>query len=192
MIRNAAAVLLCSRGTPMFLMGDEFGNTQFGNNNAYCQDSPISWLDWDLLEKNRELFEFFKYMIAFRHRHPVIRRTTAPCSCGFPDVSFHGEQAWSANLGQDSHLVSVLFAGKDADGNDDLVYLGVNAHWRDHTLELPRLPAHLCWRLEVNTGEQNPHDCIPHPGRNLYAPEGGLWVGPRSVVVLAAHAVHSS
>jgi glycogen operon protein len=194
MIRNAAAVLLCSRGTPMFLMGDEFGNTQCGNNNAYCQDSPISWLDWDLLETNRDLFDFFKYMIAFRHRHTVIRRTTAPCSCGFPEISFHGEKAWGANLGQDSHLVAILFAGRDEDGKDDLVYLGVNAHWEDHTLELPPLPAHLFWQLEINTGEANSRDCLPHPDRPLFTPEGGLWVGPRSVVVLtvASPPVHSA
>jgi glycogen operon protein len=187
MIRNAAAVLLCSRGTPMFLMGDEFGNTPFGNNNAYCQDSPVSWLDWDLLKTNRDLFAFFKYMIAFRHRHPVIRRATPSCSCGFPDVSFHGEKAWGATLGKESHLVAVLFAGRDEDGKDDLVYLGVNAHWEPHTLELPPLPAHLFWQLEVNTGEEDLRNCIPHPDRPLFIPEGGLWVGPRSVVVLTVH-----
>ena len=59
MIRNACAVLMCSRGTPMFLAGDEFGNTQYGNNNSYCQDNEISWLDWSLLAKNQELFSFF-------------------------------------------------------------------------------------------------------------------------------------
>ena len=76
MIKNACAVLLCSRGTPMFLAGDEFGNTQFGNNNSYCQDNEISWLDWSLLEKNKEIFEFFRYMIAFRQQHSVIRGNT--------------------------------------------------------------------------------------------------------------------
>lgn len=74
MIRNACAVLMCSRGTPMFLAGDEFGNTQFGNNNSYCQDNEVSWLDWKSLEKNRELFEFFKFMIHFRKKHTVIRK----------------------------------------------------------------------------------------------------------------------
>ena len=72
MIRNACAVLMCSRGTPMFLSGDEFGNTKFGNNNSYCQDNITSWLDWRMLEKNKDLFEFFKFMIAFRKQHPVI------------------------------------------------------------------------------------------------------------------------
>lgn len=77
MIRNACAVLMCSRGTPMFLAGDEFGNTKFGNNNSYCQDNITSWLDWRMLEKNKDLFEFFKFMIAFRKKHPVIHKTAA-------------------------------------------------------------------------------------------------------------------
>ena len=66
MIRNACAILMCSRGTPMFFSGDEFGNTKFGNNNSYCQDNEISWIDWSLLEKNKDLFEFFKFMIDYR------------------------------------------------------------------------------------------------------------------------------
>lgn len=74
MIRNACAVLMSSRGTPMFLAGDEFGNTKHGNNNTYCQDNETSWINWKLLEKNHDLFEFFKFMIRFRKDHPVISR----------------------------------------------------------------------------------------------------------------------
>lgn len=76
MIRNACAVLMCSRGTPMFLAGDEFGNTQYGNNNSYCQDNEISWLDWNLLKKNHDLFEFFQFMIHYRMSHPIIRKNS--------------------------------------------------------------------------------------------------------------------
>ena len=83
MIRNACAVLMCSRGTPMFLAGDEFGNTKFGNNNSYCQDNITSWLDWRMLEKNKDLFEFFKFMIASAKS---IRSSTNSC----PHPSAHG------------------------------------------------------------------------------------------------------
>lgn len=82
MIRNACAILMCSRGTPMFFSGDEFGNTKFGNNNSYCQDNEISWIDWSLLKKNKELFEFFKFMIAYRKKHPVIRKKLDNAVCG--------------------------------------------------------------------------------------------------------------
>lgn len=88
MIRNACAVLMCSRGTPMFLAGDEFGNTKFGNNNSYCQDNITSWLDWRMLEKNKDLFEFFKFMIAFRKKHPVIHKQLPTSVCGM-DLSTH-------------------------------------------------------------------------------------------------------
>ncbi len=79
MVRNAFTLLMCSRGIPMFLAGDEFANTQFGNNNAYCQDNIISWLDWSLLEKNKGIFDFFQYMIHFRKEHRILRTNV---SCG--------------------------------------------------------------------------------------------------------------
>ena len=74
----------------MFFAGDEFGNTAFGNNNAYCQDNIISWLDWNLLKKNKDIFEHFKHVIAFRKKHNIIRRNSAECSLGLPNTSTHG------------------------------------------------------------------------------------------------------
>ena len=87
MMMNACAVLMCSRGTPMFLAGDEFADTRYGNNNPYCQDNLISWLDWSLLEKNRALYEFFRYMIHFRKAHACIRKDLEPSYLGFPSMS---------------------------------------------------------------------------------------------------------
>lgn len=112
MVKNACAVLLCSRGTPMFFAGDEFGNTQFGNNNAYCQDNEISWLDWSLAEKNRELLEFFRFMIWFRRRHRVIRGDTKKCTAGFPCVSLHGIRPWAEGYGWDTRMIGVMYAGR--------------------------------------------------------------------------------
>ena len=85
MMKNAFAVLLCSRGAAMFLSGDEFANTQQGNNNAYCQDNEISWLDWSRLETHSGLWAFVRRMIAFRKAHPVVRGRTAPVSWGWPE-----------------------------------------------------------------------------------------------------------
>ena len=84
MMQNACALLMCSRGTPMFLSGDEFADTRFGNNNPYCQDNEIPWLDWSLLSKNQALFAFFQYMIAFRKQHPAIRRNLEPSYTSYP------------------------------------------------------------------------------------------------------------
>ena len=98
-LRNAFLLLFLSQGTPMFLAGDEFGNSQNGNNNAYCQDNEISWLNWHQLETNRDIYEFVKYMIAFRKAHPVFHLPVEPKNidylvCGHPDVSYHGVKTW--------------------------------------------------------------------------------------------------
>lgn len=152
MIRNACAVLMCSRGTPMFLAGDEFGNTQFGNNNAYCQDNEISWLDWSLLEKNRELFEFFKYMIAFRKKHPIISRKLPDAICGMQPLRAHDANAEITNLPQGARTIGVSMAGYDKErGRDDIIYLAVNTYWEDVTITLPDTHGRLHWYLAVNT-----------------------------------------
>ena len=87
LIKNAFAALLCSRGPAMFFAGDEFCNTQFGNNNAYCQDNIISWLDWSRLEEFKEIHDFVRHMIQFRKEHPILRKMTKPSSCQFPEIS---------------------------------------------------------------------------------------------------------
>ena len=122
MIRNACAVLMCSRGTPMFLSGDEFGNTKFGNNNSYCQDNITSWLDWRMLEKNRDLFEFFKFMIAYRKSHPVIHKKLPDAVCGIDPIHTHNITAKEVDIPKDARTFSVCFAGYNKEiGRDDLV-----------------------------------------------------------------------
>ena len=130
MIKNAFAVLICSRGTPMFLSGDEFCDTRFGNNNPYCQDNLTSWLDWKLLDTHRDIFEFCKYMIHFRRNHPAIRKSIAQSHCGFPPISQHGATPWDDNFTQDSKIVCTMFAGHDEKQDlEDIVYLAVNPYW---------------------------------------------------------------
>ncbi len=183
MIRNACAVLMCSRGTPMFLAGDEFGNTQFGNNNAYCQDNEISWLDWSLLEKNRDLFEFFRFMIAYRHRHPVIRQMLPDAVCGMEPLLTHSVNAEQVYIPNDAQTFAVSFAGYNLEAEaDDLVYVAVNTHWEDVRITLPSLNSSQAWYLSVNTwGDEQ--------GRYFY-PEGEevridheFIMRPRSVAV---------
>lgn len=149
LVKNAFAVLMCSRGTPMFLAGDEFCNTQFGNNNAYCQDNEISWLDWRMLEKNRENFEFFKFMIHFRQKHSVIRKASGYCSLGFPEMKLYEPN-------EQCKILRVIFAGKyeDSEG-DDAVFLALNPFWEEQELQLPFLPSSHCWSLAVDTAKKN-------------------------------------
>lgn len=156
MIRNAFAVLLCSRGIPMFLSGDEFCDTRFGNNNPYCQDNPVSWLDWNLLEKNKDIFEFVKYMIHFRHKHACIRKNLVPSKCGFPAISQHGTIPWDDHFTSDSKVVCTMFAGYDEDSQkDDIVYLAVNPYWESIVIRLPKPPQKMKWYLVTDTTKNN-------------------------------------
>lgn len=151
MIRNACTVLMCSRGTPMFLAGDEFGNTQFGNNNSYCQDNEVSWLDWGLLEKNRELFEFFKFMIHFRKKHTVIRKKLPDAVCGLGSLNTRNEYG-EPNIEKEARMLAVSFAGYDSEqGKDDIVYVALNPYWEETRIFLPDLQGREMWYLCVNT-----------------------------------------
>ena len=181
MMMNACAVLMCSRGTPMFLAGDEFADTRYGNNNPYCQDNLISWLDWSLLEKNRALYEFFRYMIHFRKAHACIRKDLEPSYLGFPSMSLHGLTPWKPDLPESSHTACVLFSGYDDSlHKEDLVFLAVNTHWCSAALTLPQLPDGYTWKIAVNTGDKKQQTFTDS---EIPAAGSSVLLGERSVVV---------
>lgn len=187
MIKNAFAVLICSRGTPMFLSGDEFCDTRFGNNNPYCQDNLTSWLDWKLLDTHRDIFEFCKYMIHFRHNHPAIRKSIAQSHCGFPPISQHGATPWDDNFTQDSKIVCTMFAGHDEKQDlEDIVYLAVNPYWESILIHLPKLPEPLQWHLAVDTSLSDTGGCTFEKEQMSHVGNDYL-IGARTVVVLTAH-----
>lgn len=180
MMKNACVALMCSRGTPMFLAGDEFGNTQFGNNNAYCQDNKVSWLDWNLLKENRDIFEFFKYMIAFRKEHDVIRKNTPCCTLGFPEISMHGVRPFEIDYQYDTHYLGAMFAGRHEERQaDDIVYVALNTYWEKVQIKLPELSNGGRWKKMVNTFEE---DSIGNP----YFVGGEITIEPRTVMVFIA------
>lgn len=187
LMKNACAVLLCSRGTPMFLSGDEFADTRYGNNNPYCQDNLISWLDWSLLKKNKDLFDFFQYMIQFRKDHPVIRKDLEPSYLGVPAMSTHGLTPDETNFSGDSHVVCVRFAGyNEATQKEDLVYLAVNSGWFPVTLTLPELPEHYKWKVAVNTGDPK---CQFFHKNSMPTVESKIFLGERSIIIFVATAI---
>lgn len=187
LMKNACAILLCSRGTPMFLSGDEFADTRYGNNNPYCQDNLISWLDWSLLKKNKDLFDFFQYMIRFRKDHPVIRKDLEPSYLGIPAMSTHGLTPDETNFSGDSHVVCVRFAGyNEATQKEDLVYLAVNSGWFPVTLTLPELPEHYKWKVAVNTGDPK---CQFFHKNSMPTVESKIFLGERSVIIFVATAI---
>lgn len=187
MIKNAFAVLMCSRGTPMFLSGDEFCDTRFGNNNPYCQDNLTSWLDWKLLDTHRDIFEFCKYMIHFRRNHPAIRKSIAQSHCGFPPISQHGATPWDDNFTQDSKIVCTMFAGHDEKQDlEDIVYLAVNPYWESILIHLPKLPKPLQWHLAVDTSLSDTGGCTFEKEQMSHV-DNDYLIGARTVVVLTAH-----
>ena len=176
MCRNAFALLMCSRGIPMFLAGDEFCNTQFGNNNAYCQDNITSWLDWNLLDRNQEMFRFFQHMIRLRKENRVLRANLSDGCWGHPDVSFYGVNGPQGGFADHEHYVGVLYTGGERGVGPKAVYVASNAWWEDLYVRLPELPPSACWYLAADTWEEQVSD-------KLIPTTGGFIIRPRSVMV---------
>lgn len=176
MMKNACLALMCSRGTPMFLAGDEFGDTRFGNNNPYCQDNGISWLDWNRLKTNRELYRFFKKMIRFRKEHPAIRSDQEPSETGFPTVSVHTDKPFEHEINSDTKALAVCYAGKTGQG-EDLVYVALNVYWEEQRFELPKLPEAYEWRCFADTSL----DGTGEESGNVPITE--YWLQPRTTAV---------
>ncbi|MCU0078672.1 alpha-amylase family glycosyl hydrolase [Extibacter muris] len=153
-MRNAFFLLLLAQGTPCILAGDEFANSQKGNNNAYCQDNPTGWLDWGKAERESELFTFVKELIALRKKHPVLYPAKEAegidmLCCGMPDVSYHGENAWKIPSEVSSRQLGVYYYGAYADDEDCFVIY--NMHWLPHTFALPSLPKDKKWHAAAST-----------------------------------------
>ena len=176
MCRNAFALLMCSRGIPMFLAGDEFGNTQFGNNNAYCQDNITSWLDWTLLDRNQEMFRFFQHMIRLRKENRVLRSNLSDGCWGHPDVSFYGVNGPQEGFGGHERFVGILYTGGERGVGPKAVYVASNAWWEDLYVRLPELPPSACWYLTADTWEER-------VSGKLIPTTGGFIIRPRSVMV---------
>ena len=155
LIKNAFAALLCSRGPAMFFAGDEFCNTQFGNNNAYCQDNIISWLDWSRLEEFKEIHDFVRHMIQFRKEHPILRKMTKPSSCQFPEISVHNGTPFNASTDYKTKLIGIMYAGRnEEDTEDDIVFYCMNAYWEPLVMQLPVLPNGKHWYVDTNTNAE--------------------------------------
>lgn len=186
MVKNAFATLMCSRGPAMFYAGDEFCNTQFGNNNAYCQDNIISWLDWTRLDQYREIHDYFRYMIAFRKKYAILRKTTKISDCGLPEISIHNGFPWNGGTDSSSRLIGIMYAGRDEnDTRDDIIFYCMNAYWEPLIMQLPELPNGLQWRVCINTSVQY-QDGLDMEAYTEFYYKKTLNVPARTVVILTA------
>ena len=199
MMKNAAAILLVSQGVPMILMGDEVAHTRQGNNNAYCQDNDLNWFDWTRLESEADMFRFFRCCIQFRRGHRVLRNRyhfqhRELSDSGYPDISWHGVEAWNPDWSDSSRTLAFMLNGEDEKGSAseknqteeqaDFIYVAMNMHWESHIFELPQLPVGRRWRRFVDTSRPEPGEIV-EPGQEVMLhDQEKKYVGPRSVVIL--------
>lgn len=176
----------------MILMGDEVGRTKHGNNNTYCHDNELNWLDWSLLEINADLFKFFKDCIAFRKAHPVLRnrwhfQNKDYVGSGYADITWHGVKAWNADWSDSSRTLAFMLCGQHAKQGtfeDNYIYVAMNMHWEVHWFELPGLPDCQQWHIFANTGCPAPKDCYQPGAEPLLADQSKILLGDRSLVIL--------
>lgn len=172
-IKNALSLIFLAQGTPFLFSGDELGNTRYGNNNAYCQDNEIGWVKWNPTIMSKEIADFVRFLIEFRKQHPILRMPAEmqimdTAKCGYPDVSYHGTEAWRPDLNPYSRSVGIMYCGQYAKlpngKEDDFIYIAINLHWRPYELALPQLPKEKNWHLikstDISVGEPEPsgHD----------------------------------
>ncbi|GGQ33998.1 glycogen debranching protein [Streptosporangium pseudovulgare] len=189
-VKNFLALLLTSQGVPMILAGDERGRTQWGNNNAYCHDSDLSWVDWTPNPLTDELVRFTGDLVRFRAAHPAVRTAEHPTGRevrpGLAEISWHGVTAYAPDWSDGSRLMAVMRCAPLGDAVD-CVYVVANTHWEEHDVELPLLPDGALWRLAADTGAV---DCsFPLGEEPALDDQHVLRVGPRSTVVLCAQTV---
>ena len=193
-LRNAFTLLMLSQGTPYFFMGDEFGRTQKGNNNPYCQDNAVTWVNWGDLEKRRDLYAFVQSLICLRRQHSIFHleqecRLMDYLRCGSPDLSYHGSEAWRPAWEPYNRHIGILLNGAyGGEKEEGCWYIAVNMHWESHDFALPKLPKGQNWRKVLCTDpedrpeEEQERRNWEDQGRT--AKEGQvLRTGPRSIAV---------
>ncbi|MBO4900427.1 MAG: hypothetical protein J5509_09045 [Lachnospiraceae bacterium] len=180
-LKNAFALTLLSQGTPLIYGGDEFGNTQFGNNNPYNQDNATGYIKWPSSNFAGEILDFVRKLLDIRHSHPSIGSDHPYTgrdflSYGYPDISMHGEELWKADIGPTSHSFGILYYDKYNDDKDDrLIYLIYNMHWESKTIAVPKLRKGQKWEISITTDEQNAID------------GNKIQVRPRSIIILETY-----
>ena len=154
LIRNALCFLMLSQGTPFLFMGDECGKTGYGNNNPYCQDNETTWLQWKHSRRQQSILHYTQELIRLRLSHPILHRAKQSrimdtLSCGFPDLSYHGREAWKPDFSYYVRHIGIMLCGlyeKKDRRADHSFYFVINSHWEEHEFALPKLPEGMTWQ----------------------------------------------
>ncbi len=160
-IKNILTMLFFAQGTPMIFGGDEFCNSQNGNNNPYCQDNEIGWVDWKAMDRNTDILDYVKALVQLRFSNSILHeghpfKLMDYISCGYPDLSWHGKEAWRPDMSGHSHMLGMLFCGMYDNSAKDkpFVYVSFNMHWTSQEMALPKLPEGLKWKLLMDTDDR--------------------------------------
>ncbi len=187
-MKNALTLVVLSQGTPLLYGGDEFGNTQNGNNNPYCQDNAVAWIKWNQMESGRELLEYTKKLIRIRKEHPILHSRTLLkgmdyLSCGYPDISYHGREAWRPDTSPASRSLGIMYCGHygeiDGHKDDTFFYIGINLHWKAQYFGLPQLPKGKEWVLYMSTNTDETVEDVEESTGILQE----IYVAPRTIAI---------
>lgn len=186
--RNAILMILMAQGVPLLWSGDEFGNSQAGNNNAYCQDNEIGWINWKTERAHREQKQFVEAVAQFRREHPILSNPMPFQFCdykslGCPDLSFHGESAWMVHPQGGGLSLGMLYCGAYSD--DELrqedVYVAYNFSSSETTLALPKVGKHREWYLTIDSSDEK----MPYLTKPNVWKDGMITLPPQTIRVLA-------
>lgn len=189
-LRNAFTLLMLSQGTPYFYMGDEFGRSQRGNNNPYCHDNAVTWVNWKDLEKHNDIFLYVKNLIRLRQSHGIFHlaqecRLMDYRSCGCPDLSYHGAEAWKPGWEPYNRQIGILLNGAyGKDERNDFWYIAVNMHWEKHDFALPKLPKGKVWKKVFGTEDASME--ILEASSEVLLENQAAETGPRSITIFTS------
>ena len=164
-IKNALTMLFISQGTPLIMAGDEMGKTCLGNNNPYCQDNEISYVNWNDLKKNKDIYEFTKFIIAFRKEHKILHmdrelRMMDYLSKGCPDLSVHGIEPWRPDFNYVSRCFGMMYNEAYTENNHGKVYIMLNMYWEPQEFNVPAAELKMKWKLAFCTEHKENDDRV--------------------------------
>ena len=197
-MRNAFLMLLLSQGTPMIYGGDEFANSQAGNNNAWCQDNETGWVNWKKLRQNKELFEFVKEAVSIRKMHSILHleselKGADYKAVGYPDISYHSNQPWYYSGSPQYRHIGILYCEDYAGCEKELLFAAYNFHWNEHEFGLPSLSEKMSWEQILTSGEDAEIETEilkeektekNKKKKEIQRKKVTIKVGPRTVVIL--------
>lgn len=183
-IKNALVMVILSQGTPLILAGDEFMNTQQGNNNPYCIDSELSWVNWRTSNDSMQILEWTKKLIALRKKYGILHSRESLSlsdskSLGYPDMSYHGGNAWYADMENYCRQIGIMYCNSYSDDKSrSLIYIAYNMHWEKHNLALPKVEGS-SFKIIAATNDVQDKAFIDKEARSVCVPE-------RSIAILVA------